>query len=374
MRAQSLIRLLCGAAFGAALPLKVASADCPASGAQPSAEYAKLVGRYQAGDEPGALSALGAWDEARLDCELKALQAAARKAAKCERCPEQLVFERFSLRAALLLHGDREAEEKLRPPVSEQAPPSCGIGLHARLVERLADLLQLVDRDPGDFLRRYYLGLARRAHWSQCLSTAELLARAGLKRSPRDAALLLTLGIAEENDAFHERAPTSRSQGLSGKQRDLWEDAQRTFEEALAADPALDEARLRLGRVLWRLGKNQAARASFDAVLAKDLSDASLAYLAHLFLGRLDQDEGRRADAEKHYAAALAMRSGSEPAAVALSHMRLLQGDPDAARDVLNKFLVYGHRRREIDPFVGYLMAHTGAGERTLEELRAETR
>ena len=368
-----MIRVVCAVAL-AALPASIASADCGAKGPGPSSEYAKLVERYQAGDEAGALAALAAWNEARLECEWKALQDAAKKAAKCGSCPERLVFERFSLRAAMLLHGDREADDKLHPPVSEQAPPSCGLGLHAQMVERLADLLPLVDRDPSDFLRRYYVAVARRAHWSHCLSTAEFWARAGLKRYPNDGPLLLTLGIAEENDAFHERAPTSKSQGLSGKQRALWEDAQRTFEATSAAEPDLQEARLRLGRVLWRLGKIEAARACFEAVLSNDVSEGSLAYLAHLFQGRLDQDEGRLGDAEKHYAAAVALRSGSEPAAVALSHVRLLLGDPDAARDVLNRFLVYGHRRREIDPYVGYLMAYTGMGERMLQQLRAEAR
>lgn len=367
-----MIRFFRGVTIFTALAPSLWAAPCPASKAVPSPEYSKLVSRYRSGDPAGAISALGGWDEARLECDLKPLQDAARKAAKCIRCPEKVVFDRFSLRAALLLHADREAQEKLRPPVSEQAPPSCDTGPHARVVERLADLLPLVDRQAADFLRRFYLGLARHAHWSHCLSTAELWARAGLKRFPRDGPLMLTLGIAAENDAFHERAPTSRSQGMSGKQRALWEDAQRTFEAALAADPQLHEARLRLGRVLWRLGKTEAARVCFEMVLSKD-PEPSLVYLAHLFLGRLHQDQGRLADAEKEYSAALAMRSGSEPAAVAVSYVRQLLGNPEGARDALNRFLVYAHRRTEMDPFIDYLMAHTGMGQRTLEQLRAES-
>lgn len=366
-----MIRFFRGVTIFAALAPSLWAAECPASQAVPSPEYSKLVSRYRSGDPAGAISALGGWDEARLECELKGLQDAARRAAKCTRCPEKLVFDRFSLRAALLLHADREAQEKLRPPVSEQPPPSCGTGPHARVVERLADLLLLVDREPVDFLRRFYLGVARHAHWSHCLSTAQHWARAGLKRFPRDGPLLLTLGIASENDAFHERAPTSRSHGMSAKQRALWEDSQRTFEGALAADPELHEARLRLGRVLWRLGKTEAARVCFEVLLSKD-PEASLLYLAHLFLGRLHQDEGRLTEAEKEYSAALAMRSGSEPAAVAVSYVRQLLGNPESARDVLNRFLVYAHRRTEIDPFIGYLMAHTGTGQRILERLRAE--
>lgn len=366
-----MIRFWRGVTICTALAPSLWAAPCPASKAVPSPEYSKLVSRYRSGDAAGAISALGGWDEARLECDFKGLQDAAKKAAKCTRCPEKLVFERFSLRAALLLHADREAHETLRPPMSEQPPPSCGTGPHARVVERLVDLLLLVDRQAADFLRRFYLGVARHAHWSHCLSTAQHWARAGLKRFPRDSPLLMTLGIAAENDAFHWRAPTSRSQGMSAKQRALWEDAQRTFEDALAADPELHEARLRLGRVLWRLGKTEAARSCYEVVMSRD-PEASLVYLAHLFLGRLHQDEGRLTEAEKEYSAALAMRSGSEPAAVAVSYVRQLLGNPEGARDVLNRFLVYAHRRTEIDPFIGYLMAHTGTGQRILEQLRAE--
>ena len=349
------------------------AADCPAGKAVPSAEYAKIVGRYQSANPAAAIAALAGWDEARLECDLKGLRAAASKAAKCTFCPEKLVFERFSLRAAILLHADREANEKLRPPVSEQPPPSCEIGLHARVVERLADLLLLVDRQADDFLRRFYLGAARHAHWSHCLRTAQHWARAGLKRFPQDGPLMLTLGIAAENDAFHERAPTSRKDGMSSKQRALWEDAQRAFEDALAADPKLDEAGLRLGRVLLRLGKTEAARAHFEMLVASRDPETSLLYLAHLFLGRLHQDEGRLAEAEKEYSASLRIRPASEPAAVAVSYVRQLLGRTESARDVLNRFLVYPQRRRELDPFIDYLMAHTSTGERILERLRTET-
>lgn len=359
------------AAFVTVLAASLCAAAHAAGEAVPAPEYAKLVARYQSGDRAGATSALAGWSEARLDSELKRLEKAARRAAKCTRCPERLVFERFSLRAALLLHADAEAQQTLPPPVSEQPPPSCGTGPQARVVERLADLLLLVDPTAGDFLLRFYLGTARQAHWSHCLGTAQYWARAGLRRFPKDSLLLLTLGIAAENDAFHLRAPTAHSAGISSKQRSLWEEAQRIFEDALAAEPVLHEARLRLGRVLWRLGNAEAARGCFEAVLSAD-ADASLHYLAHLFLGRLHQEAGRFPEAEKECAAALRMRPASEPAAVAVSYLRQLQGDTEGAREVLNRFLVFAHRRSELDPYIGYLMAHASTGERILDRLRAE--
>jgi tetratricopeptide (TPR) repeat protein len=160
---------------------------------------------------------------------------------------------------------------------------------------------------------------------------------------------------------------------MSGKQRDLREDARRTFEAALAAEPELHEAWLRLGRVQLRLGKLEAARGCFEAVLQKGAEDR-LSYLAHLFLGRIHEDEGRIAEAEKQYSAALLLKPGSQPAAVALSHARQLLGDADGARDVLQRFLVYAHRRAELDPYIDYLMAYTATGQRLLEQLRQANR
>jgi tetratricopeptide (TPR) repeat protein len=345
----------------------VQAADCPKG--IPSVEYATLVDRYRSGDREAAMAALATWQEARLECDLKALQDAAKKAGKCARCPEKVALERFSVRAALIFHVEREIRDNLRPPVSEQAPPSCRVGVHARAVERLSNVLQAVDQGAPEYLRQLYLGLAQHAHWSHCLGIAQYWARAGLARVPRDGPLLLTLGIAAENDAFHLRAPTAKNQGMSGKQRDLWEEAQRTFEEALAAAPQLHEARLRLGRVQMRLGKTEAARASFEAVLAKDAEDP-VTFLARMFLGRIEQEAGRLGEAEKQYLAALELKPASQPAAVAVSHVRQLQGDPDRAREVLQRFLAYAHRRTETDPFIDYFMAHTATGQRLLEELR----
>ena len=361
-----LLRLLTSVALVVVLAPS-AQAACPKG--IPSAEYSKLVDRYRSGDYVGAVSALESWQDARLECDWKALQGAAKKAAKCTRCPEKVAFQRFSVRAALLLHADREARENLRPPVSEQAPPSCRVGVHARAVETLADVLQAVDPGARDFIRQLYLGMARQAHWSHCLGIAEYWARAGLLRVPRDSLLLLTLGIAAENDAFHLRAPTAKNQSMSGKQRELWEEAQRTFEQALLADPELHEARLRLGRVLMRLGKTDAARGCFEAVLLKDAEDA-VAFLARMFLGRIDEDAGRLGEAEKQYVAALELKPSSQPATVAVSHVRQQQGNAEGAREVLQRFLAYAHRHTEIDPFINYLMAHTAGGERLLDELR----
>jgi tetratricopeptide (TPR) repeat protein len=371
-------------AAAAAAAQDVQRRDCSGNGDNvPSPEYLRLVSQYASGNHADAVAALGQWSQERLKCDLDELRTAAQRAQRCDNCPARLVFERFSVRAAILLHADREALEEMRPPVAEQ-PPSCGTGPHAGAVERLTALLLLVDPSPGDFLRRFHLAMARHAHRCHCLHEAKQWARAGLKLFPRDAPLLLALGITTETEAFHTRALAPVRAGLSSRAaaqhaadtaalRNLWESARDAFEEAIAAAPELYEARLRLGRVLLRLDKPEASQQQLEIVLSES-REPSERYLAHLFLGRIHEKKQRLGEAAAEYRAALALRASSEPAAVALSHVQLLHGDPESAREVLSRALQHSGRRSDLDPYVEYDMAHTAEGERMLHELRRELR
>ena len=201
-----------------------------------------------------------------------------------------------------------------------------------------------------------------------------------LKRLPKDGPLLLTLGIVLETTAFLTLVPAPRSailgpqavrqyESQTAKLGALWERARRTFDEALAADPSLHEARVRLGRVLWRLDRPDLARACFEEAIAKS-DDKVVLYLAHLFLGRIHEDQNRLADAEKEYQAALVVRPSSEAAAVAISHVRLLTGDTAGAREFMELSLEQVRLRIEGDPFKNYPMIHTREGQSSLDAMR----
>lgn len=369
--------------LGLLAPLQGAAfaAPCPPARTPPSPEYLDLVTRYAQGEHTASVMALEGWNEDRLRCDLDNLLAAAMAARRCQDCEDQRVFQRFSLRSAILLHADREIKEQFAIPVSEQEA-ICGTGKQAQVVERLAGMLVLVDPEAKAFLRRFYVAIARHAHWSHCFRQAEQWARNGLKRLPRDGSLLLTLGIGLETAAFLTSVPAPRSAVLgpqalrqfeaqTAKLSGLWETVQRIFEEAVAVEENLHEARLRLGRVHWRLRRPEVARTRFEEVLARS-GDPALIFMAHLFLGRVYEDRGAFAEAEIEYRAALWLRPLSDPAATALSHARLLQGDADGAREVLATVLDQLHRRIEIDPYKAYLMAHTREGQTDLAGLRGE--
>jgi tetratricopeptide (TPR) repeat protein len=342
-------------------------------------DYAEMVRLYEAGDTNGALWRLGAWTEERVSKHTSDLNDAVVAIRKCAGCPARIAFSRFPLRAALLLHADREIQQQFSAPQSEQIPV-CGVGPQMMVVEHLASILLLVDPQARPFLERLYLGMSRQALWFHCFAEAADWARSGLKHFPRAPSLLLSEGTAAEARAFFTLAPAPRVLGLtpatlrkreslSAELRDLREKARQSFEAALSVDPDLVEARLRLGRVLWRLSRPEPARLAFEAVLGK-AADAPQQYLAHLFLGRILEDSRDFKAAEEHYRVALSMQPLSEIAAVAVSHARFLQGDVEGARVLLRTGLEAVRKRRDHDPWMPYLLPQTPEGETILAELR----
>ena len=145
--------------------------------------------------------------------------------------------------------------------------------------------------------------------------------------------------------------------------------AQRELAMMLPNSVGKTEARLRLGRVLWRLQKADEARACFDKILSK-AGEAPVQYLAHLFLGRVLEDKGEWSGAEEHYRIALSIEPASGTAAVALSQVRFLQGDHASAREILVAGIEAARHRTDFDPWVPYLITQAPVGEQILAGLR----
>jgi tetratricopeptide (TPR) repeat protein len=358
----------------------IAAAQRRSDGPLPD-DYREIVRLYVAGDGGRALAELSRWDAEKFKRMFGGFRDAVDRirSRSCEHCPDRKEFEVFPLKAAILLHAYREIQEQWSTPVSEQ-PSRCGTGRNALIIEPLAQLLVLVDPDAGVFLKRFYLGMARYASWAHCLAESQQWARYGLRIYPKEAPLLLAAGIASDQTAFYTRAPAplgpSATPGsltlrndLSSRIRFSREVARDAYEDALVADPDFAEARLRLGRVQWYLGQFDKARVSLETVLAK-AGPPEVHYLAHLFLGRLLEDRDDLGKAEEHYRNAWAMQPRSEVAAVAVSHVRLLQGDLEGARVVLKEGLEVAQNRISFDPWLPYIILQAPEGERLLDELR----
>lgn len=343
-----------------------------------SAEYEGLIRQYAAGEREAAVAALATWRPGELDRQVRALQASSPGPA-CASCPDRIGS--LPLKAAVMLHADRDMLDRPRSAATEQSRPCTGE--QARRAGQIAAILT-ARGDAREFARRFFLAMAQRNQWDFCLDTAQQWARDGLAHFPRDAALLLALGSTLEEKATLAALPPSTPTLLSGFRRTRgvtdptgdrtrwFGDAERILSAAVAADPRMVEARIRLGRVQWRLAKDELARPTLEEAV-REGGPPPLPHLAHLFLGQALERAGRAREAARQFEEALRLEPESQCAAVALSHALLAAGDAPGARRPLEEALVHAGRRRERDPYWDYPARNAASADRTLLALRSET-
>ena len=261
--------------------------------------------------------------------------------------------------AALLLHSAREAEAK--------ALIEAGSALSVR-------------QDGGDdFARRWQLaagylwqsyGNHDRAYWHY---------QAALRLSHDDPECLLARATAVEFSALPDgygAVPVSRDEILTMINRPLaasttarsrlLELIARNYEDVLARNASLGEARLRLGRVMAAYGQRTQAVADLRAVASSD-SDPFLVSVAHLCLAQL---AGDTAEAVGEYRAALEAVPSLRAAWVGLSHSLLQQGERVTARAAIeHAFVAEGDPTP--DPWVDYHLGRGRAFPGALAALRA---
>ncbi len=340
-----------------------------------SPAYESVLRLYVTGEREKAVSELAGWPEEQVREQVRVLGILGREARACHVCEAARALRRTPLKAALMLHSD--CAEKVRR--DGQAPR-----LHEAAAVEIARLLK--DEPAGRaFARRWYEAMAGLAQgenrWNEALEWAER----GLRDYPVSAEMLLVLGSIEETvgaqapflDAgealFDPDSSRSWSERLQRREvREHLEKAHRAIRSAVAADPALLEARLRLGRVAWRLGETAEARSALEEVLSRS-KDASTAFLAHLFLGRIDEDAGRLEDAARSYGVALTLVATAQSARLALSHVRLRSGDTPGARAEVEKSIGAVGRRPQPDPLWLYPWGPSVGVQDRLDALRRET-
>ncbi len=359
----------------AALLLLIAAAPAQAAVAK---SYTQAVALYASGDRDAAVSQLGEISEGAIGRELKELHRALAPGA-----PACLLCDRPAwLLAALMLHTDRALAERaqLRQGADQ---PQCADSIHLRAAAEIAEIVAHRVGDRDDSARRWAAAMAMRARADGCMQDAVRFVDLGLTLYPRDPTLLLVRGAVHETIATilvrPERAPLP---GLTGTQLQQARGAEMeyrreldlavdSYQSALASSPERVEARVRLGRAEWLAGHPDKARASLEAALRTDPAPG-LAYLAHLFLGRCDEDVGRFEDAQREYRAALELDPTAQVAGVALSHALLTGGEEVAAQQVLGAAL--GHaRREENDAYWSYPMGGFEFAEGLFEQLRKES-
>jgi tetratricopeptide (TPR) repeat protein len=339
--------------------------------------YVALVQLYANGDRSAGVAALGAWRERDLRTTVDRLAAWPASDAGEPSRADVFALEHLPLASAILLHAER----------AKTASAAGASDFHLDLARRLAALLLRVRPKQEGFVRRYYIAMTLWAYGEARWAAALDLAAGGRRLFPRDPELLLSIGSLEEslgcqrilglepspeNLAQLSVTATFRSEVAEHRERQRhFLEAEKAFSEAIAADPPLMEAQLRLGRVLWRRGKPEAARQRLESVIAGSREPA-IVYLAHLFLGRIHEDAQRLTEAEREYRAALDAAPHAQTPELALAHLRQGVGDEAGAGAAIRRALEPAPQARLDDAFWHYASAWSGQAGARFEALLRE--
>ena len=145
------------------------------------------------------------------------------------------------------------------------------------------------------------------------------------------------------------------------------------YESVLIGRPALLIAAVHLGRLQMLRGRDADARRLFESAAAGSTSSVTR-YLAHLFLGSLDERDGHVDAAERHYRAALDAVPGAQSGRVALAALLARTGRGAQAEKVLSGPGMDAPAPRTFDPWWAYLPGDERDFAVILAELRTEIR
>jgi tetratricopeptide (TPR) repeat protein len=246
--------------------------------------------------------------------------------------------------------------------------------LHWDLARLLVETA-VVDDASRDFARRWYRATAATLSGDGAFGEGKPHFARALRLFPHDAALLFSHGCMQE--AMASRG-VQEFAGATVLPRGMYLDiastrthlrrAENLFREALAADPALVEARVRLARVAFNLGRAREAAERLEVALP-EAADRVVAYYAHLFLGDAAAALGQADRARQAFEVAAILFPDAQTPRLAVSRVLRAAGDPSAAIAALAPvWALPADAGSRYDPWWDY---HRGAG-RHVDSLFAE--
>jgi hypothetical protein len=281
------------------------------------AEYQEIVGQYRSGDVTGAVRRIADWDGVRL------IRAAQRFSAPKDPFPQLSRDGALAVSAACLLHLDVLARSPGRPWFE---------GLHLQVVRTHLGRLRGQDR-PSPLAADLHLALAILLARQLKVEDLESFFGEVGETFGSDGPFLLAKGTLHELLASRRLEAARRASLVPGAKTSL-DRAERFLRRAMAAAPALTEARLRLAHVVVLQGRPEEGIALLQPLLPGSV-DPDTRYLASLFLGQAHAAAGRRHAAKEAFAVA-ATRPCGQVAAMALAHQDFLARDFAAAREALD--------------------------------------
>jgi tetratricopeptide (TPR) repeat protein len=228
-----------------------------------------------------------------------------------------------------------------------QGPPTPGLEIRER-----------IDR------RDFYVAMAAAALAIGFPSTAHPFAEKARQAAPLDPEVQLVSGcvaeaFADEQLLRHRESEATRLRNEAGP----------ALRDALALDPTLHEARLRLGRLHLDGGRPIEAESLLEEV-ERQSGDDRQRYLARLFLGRLAERRGRLDEAAGFYRRALEAWPDSQAARLALGHAVERSSGPAAALPLVAASLAASRRLdRAADPWWLYPFGTPGLAKAALARL-----
>jgi tetratricopeptide (TPR) repeat protein len=196
--------------------------------------------------------------------------------------------------------------------------------------------------------------------------TARPFADGAVRASPMDPGAHLIAGCV--NASLAEEFALRRRESDAQRAREA---AEKALRDALALDPGLREARLRLGKLLLDVRRAVEAE-SLLAEVDERGADDRLRYLARLFLGRVAERLGRPEEALRLYGRALEAWPDSQAARLALAHALERSSGPAAPLVLVGATLDASRRPdRAEDPWWLYLSGPLELTRATLERVWA---
>jgi len=150
------------------------------------------------------------------------------------------------------------------------------------------------------------------------------------------------------------------------------DDAEKSYERALAMDATVVEARVRLGRVRVLKGSYDAAVRTLDEVPASAVD--ALQYLAWLFAGDALEHLGKLTDARMRYEAAVRLLPRAQSAQLAVAYSQYQDGARTEADVRVREFAADRRAPDDGDPWFWYVLGLGAFAQPELDKLRTVTR
>jgi len=279
------------------------------------------------------------------------LRALAKEAAA--RCASPSCARNRLLKRGAVLHTDAllRADEEQTPRQRSEVPGRFAIRYddgRQRATEEGAGQLELAQAlldnvtpapERDETVRLWYTAVAAYGQYFQRHTRQE---DRGVQLFPQDADLLLLAGTFHEALASPRmqslvrsiRVPAGVAHGIADARSELRE-AEKLLRRAVASRPSFDEARIRLGHVLYRLGRNEQAARELEQARSRlasaggkgEADGGLLLYYAEMFLGAASEALGRYDAAKASYGRAAALYPQAPSPRLAQSQLALRSQD-----------------------------------------------